>query len=437
MFSPDFQILMASRKKRSWSPPKVFRSSKKYEYLSTAILYDSILQVSSHRERITFDLSENHNGYESKNISTISFCTAPEYAPNKGAMVFQKSMSSSNTLQVYVEIDYYTYSVFSGNVNAIASWVSIIFSDVAGIFAMENVNLQIKQIFIWDENDPYTDNWSLSGHLNLFTSRLQKNQLTGNIACLLSTKNLGGGKANVASLCEPIDSLMKEGPLAIISSLNQEYHTDQQYAWNTYLLAHEIGHIIGSPHTHACAWGPNNDHPLDDCFSPEGECSMGNSPTDGGTIMSYCNIAPSGINFANGFGQEPGMLIQQLIAVSSCLSSTASGFNCILNSYCNDLNECTINDRIDENCNCMGTLVDVNKNMVCDFLEPCPDEINLYELTSHNLTYMAKNSISSTVRMERNASIIFSAGLEINLNDGFEIEKGAIFEAFLSGCNKD
>ena len=45
----------------------------------------------------------------------------------------------------------------------------------------------------------------------------------------------------------------------------------------------------------------------------------------GGTIMSYCHLVSSvGINFANGFGPQPGALIRNTIGSSSCL-----GTNCI------------------------------------------------------------------------------------------------------------
>ena len=77
---------------------------------------------------------------------------------------------------------------------------------------------------------------------------------------------------------------------------------------------------MGSPHTHSCSWGPNGNEPIDCCGSDAGynECSNGCnadvSPTDGGTIMSYCHLNGTGINFNLGFGPYPKQRIQNRIA---------------------------------------------------------------------------------------------------------------------------
>jgi hypothetical protein len=39
----------------------------------------------------------------------------------------------------------------------------------------------------------------------------------------------------------------------------------------------------------------------------------------GGTIMSYCTFSPYGIDFANGFGKQPGDLIRKYMSEADCL----------------------------------------------------------------------------------------------------------------------
>lgn len=92
-------------------------------------------------------------------------------------------------------------------------------------------------------------------------------------------------------------------------------------------MTHEMGHNIGSPHTHNCVWGPNKNTSIDNCTIPDDgtSCTQGPRPTNGGTIMSYCHLVNGvGINFTKGFGPEPGQLMRDAITSKSCLSRTVN-----------------------------------------------------------------------------------------------------------------
>ena len=48
---------------------------------------------------------------------------------------------------------------------------------------------------------------------------------------------------------------------------------------------------MGSSHTHACVWNGDNTA-IDGCAATEGSCARGGiPPSNGGTIMSYCDLA--------------------------------------------------------------------------------------------------------------------------------------------------
>jgi hypothetical protein len=85
------------------------------------------------------------------------------------------------------------------------------------------------------------------------------------------------------------------------------------------VITHEMGHLMGSNHTHACVWNGNNTA-IDGCAAVEGDCARPGNPPTGGTIMSYCHLQGVGINFNKGFGPQPTAVILNKIAnAGSCL----------------------------------------------------------------------------------------------------------------------
>jgi hypothetical protein len=98
------------------------------------------------------------------------------------------------------------------------------------------------------------------------------------------------------------------------------------------VIAHEIGHNFGLPHTHNCTWSDGTTTgAIDNCGHnygngvtyEDGTC-VGPTPTNGGTIMSYCHLVSGiGINFSNGFGALPGAkMLAELNAAATCLTGS-------------------------------------------------------------------------------------------------------------------
>jgi len=261
-----------------------------------------------------------------------SFMNKPELKGISAKIEKQRKVEGECIL-IYIECDYSIYQRFDNSVPKVFDYVTALFNEVALFYANENVKIQISDIFVWTEPDPYIPYNSSYYVLDKFGERV-KNNFDGNLAHLLSTRNLGnGGLAWVDVICnryesfnqdwdgDGIEELHHRGPYGISTVISTNVVPFSTYSWDVFVFAHELGHNLGSPHTHACAWGPNGNQALDNCFTPSGgSCSYGPAPTNGGTIMSYCNVAEYGINFSNGLGEEPGNLIRSRVNAADCLN---------------------------------------------------------------------------------------------------------------------
>ncbi|MEM9546578.1 MAG: M12 family metallo-peptidase [Bacteroidota bacterium] len=231
-----------------------------------------------------------------------------------------RSDSDPECVTVFLEIDNNMYVKKGSSIPNTEEWAMTLFAQVAILFIEHDVPLNISGIQVWDTQDPYTSASNTSGALSLFRSAVQQNpNFNGRLAHLLSGRSLGGGIAYLNSLCSTFSNV------AVSANLNGGNTPYPSYSWNVMVVAHEIGHNMGSPHTQSCSWNGNNTA-IDGCGNIEGSCAdPGNPPNNvGGTIMSYCHLTSSGINFKNGFGLQPGALIRERYHYASCVT----GENC-------------------------------------------------------------------------------------------------------------
>jgi subtilisin-like proprotein convertase family protein len=225
--------------------------------------------------------------------------------------------NADNCVRMYIEIDN-DLVVAMGGVTQATNHVTGAFSQVAVLYANEAVNLTVNAIFAWNTADPYTGPSTLD-FLNQFRTNLNGN-FNGDLAHLVGTQG-GGGIAYVDVLCNQAFGVG-------YSAVELSYSNVPTYSWTVEVLTHEIGHNLGSRHTHACVWNGNNT-PIDCCGYnagyPESSCGSSYSctipnPVGGGTIMSYCHLLGGvGINFNNGFGPQPGNLIRNEVYNAPCL----------------------------------------------------------------------------------------------------------------------
>lgn len=218
-------------------------------------------------------------------------------------------------VNIYFELGNSVYSNKGGTTGAV-NYITGVFNVVAELYRRDGINVKISQVQVWTTTEPYSA--SASTALTDF-GRAKQNNFNGNLAQLVRLKTSGGmsGIAWVNVLCSSYGASQSSGPYsyAEVSATYNSSISTPTYSWTTEVITHELGHNLGSPHTQSCSWTGGA---IDGCASPEGSCSAGPMPTNGGTIMSYCHLTSIGINYANGFGPQPKALITNRVNAGSC-----------------------------------------------------------------------------------------------------------------------
>lgn len=229
---------------------------------------------------------------------------------------------------MYFEIDYNLYLQNNSNTTTTTNWMTSVFNNVQTLYENDGITVSLKSLYIWTDQDPYEGiGTSSSEYLAMFTT--VRPVFDGDVGQLVGVDEggLGGLAATINGLCSQAGYSY--------SDVNFSFSSVPTFSWTVQVITHEMGHLLGSRHTHACVWN-NNNTSIDGCGTQagyiEGSCAVGPIPTPGvkGTIMSYCHlISGVGISFNNGFGPQPTAAITNTVEGSGCLST--DGINTCIN----------------------------------------------------------------------------------------------------------
>lgn len=258
--------------------------------------------------------------YSDKNIlGQMPFsCGVDELEANdhREAATYDPAMLSTtmteNCVKIYYEIAYQPYFRNGSDVQNTINWITGIQNNIGTLYANDNINVALHEVRVWTVDDPY--NGSPGENLADFAN--SSPAFNSDLAHLVNYPTT----TSVAYL----NSLCTNSNYAY-SGIAMTYQQVPTYSWTIMAMTHEMGHSLGSPHTHACAWNGDNTA-IDGCGPAWGnnEGCNGPIPPEGGTIMSYCHGVSVGINFNLGFGPQPGALIRSTVDSKPCLSGDCS-----------------------------------------------------------------------------------------------------------------
>jgi hypothetical protein len=239
---------------------------------------------------------------------------------NDEPKIANREVNSLKCVTMYFEIDYNLFQLNGSDTNTTTNWMTSVFNNVQSLYNADGITISLKSMFIWTTQDPY-EGIGTSSVDYLFKFNEVRPVFDGDLGQLLGNDpgGLGGVAVGINRLCSQNNFSYSDIDTITVENI-------PTYSWTILVITHEFGHLLGSRHTHACAWNGNNTA-IDGCGQQagynEGNCPQAPIPstTVKGTVMSYCHlISGVGVNFSNGFGSQPRNTILNAVNNGPCLS---------------------------------------------------------------------------------------------------------------------
>ncbi len=200
-----------------------------------------------------------------------------------------------------------------GSVDAAAAYITGVIGSISELYFRQlGVSLVISSLSLystpddpWNAPNPHSGDEAevLCEFANFWQRERPVAAFPRNAAMFFTGKGSTdiGGQAWRSSLCnfKERPSECPYGGYGIVVML-------KRLSQDTYVTAHELGHIFGSRHTHC--YTP----PVDECYAGERGCHSGleSEPEDGGSVMSYCRRTALSLGEPGAHGNNSQRVVQ-------------------------------------------------------------------------------------------------------------------------------
>ncbi len=286
---------------------------------------------------------ENYNNYllfkesDIKDNSMRGGCGASEALrvneAEPATKAFGDYSGTCKTVSVAMYGDYKLYQNRGASITSTQNYLTTLFNGNATLFENDEIGVMLLNLFVHSVQDNYPSTnsadvlYRFGGDVGVNTSADIMQMVTGYMSQGYAPM---GGLAWLDALCAtpifypPYNTYI--GPYSMVNNTGLGTLPNVPvYSWDIYASTHEMGHNLGSPHTHDCSWNGDNTA-IDGCgptynAALQGNCPIATVPVKG-TIMSYCHLVQGvGINFNLGFGPQPKARIKDKIAAATCVYS--------------------------------------------------------------------------------------------------------------------
>jgi PKD repeat protein len=224
--------------------------------------------------------------------------------------------------RVAIDCDYQYFKEMGEDEAAGLDYVAVLLAAASSIYERDvGVALRLSFVRVWTTPDPY-QTCGAEG-LDAFRSSFHPAGPPANIGFKFSGCGGAGGAIGIVSCENAGTSSMAAAAGRVVGFFPYPIVTSDDN-WDLYMVAHEIGHLFGSPHTHCY------DPPLDSCHTSEQSCYNGPKVCSRGSIMSYCFECGGYSNIDLVFPPRVADIMRQRVT-AACMEVSSGGFY-----VCND-----------------------------------------------------------------------------------------------------